>query len=152
LSRGVVVEATEARGGGTAVRIDAQDVYFVPRPRWEQLPAGITSIDVTVRRLNRYTGHTSTTKQTVTATTQITKIASMVDRLPPGQPWELFCPVDFGPNVTLGFLEGTKQVASVVADGSGCGGVSFSLRGKQAPPLSDGGELITRLGHLLGFS
>jgi hypothetical protein len=151
-SRGVVVEATEARGGGTAIRIDAQDVYFVPRPKWEQLPSGITAIDLTIQHEDRSTGRTSTSNQTVTDVAQVSKIVSMVDGLPPGQPWEFHCPADFGPNITLTFLQGSKKVASVFAEGSGCGAVTFSLGGRQGPPLSDGDEFVSRVEHLLGIS
>ncbi len=111
-------------------------------------------IDVSVQRLNPMTGKTTTTSQTVTNASQIATIVSLVNALPPGQPWVTACPADIGPDVTLNFLSaaGAAPLATTVADGSGCGGVSFTLRGRTAPGLSNGPELDTRLGHLLGFS
>jgi hypothetical protein len=93
----------------------------------------------------------------VTNGSQIATIVSLVNALPPAQPWILFCPVDLGPTVTLNFLPApgapaAAPLATVVAGGSGCGGVSFTLRGRSAPALGNGPELDTRLGHLLGFS
>jgi hypothetical protein len=153
-SRELGVTIAAARGGGTAVRADAQDVYWIPKPKWERVPAGVQQIDVSVQRLNQSTGKTTTTSQTVTNASQIATIVSLVDALPPAQPWLLSCPADLGPTVTLNFLStaGATPLATVVAGGSGCGGVSFTLHGKPAPELGNGAGLDTRLGHLLGFS
>jgi hypothetical protein len=153
-SRELGVTIAAARGGGTAIRADAQDVYWIPKPRWERVPAGVQQIDVSVQRLNESTGDTTTTSQTVTNASQIATIVSLVNALPPAQPWVLMCPADLGPTVMLNFLSapGAAPLATAVAGGSGCGEVSFTLHGKTAPGLSDGPELDTRLGHLLGFS
>lgn len=153
-SRGLDVSIEAARGGGTAIRADAQVIYWIPKPKWEQVPGGVQQIDVSVARLNVSTGKTTTTSQAVTSPTQIATIVSLVNALPPAQPWLLFCPVDLGPNVRLNFLSapGAAPLATAVADGSGCGGVSFTLGGKSAPGLSNGSELDTELGHLIGFS
>jgi hypothetical protein len=153
-SRELNVTIAAASGGGTAIRADAQDVYWIPKPRWERVPAGVQQIDVSVQRLNESTGKATTTSQTVTNASQIATIVALVNALPPAQPWVLFCPADLGPTVTLNFLSapGAAPLATAVADGSGCGGVSFTLRGRTAPGLGDSPELLTRLGHLLGFS
>lgn len=152
-SRGLVVSITAARGGGTAIRADAQDVYWIPKPKWERVPAGVTQIGVTVQRLNIKTGKTTTTSQTVTDASQVAKIVSLVNALPGAQPWITACPLDAGPDVTLNFLPaaGAAPLATAVADGSGCGGVSFSIRGKSEPGLSDGPTLDQQLGQMLGF-
>jgi hypothetical protein len=152
-SRELSVTIAAAPGGGTAIRADAQDVYWIPKPKWERVPAGVQQIDVNVQRLDQSTGKTTTTSQTVTNASQIATIISLVNALPPAQPWILFCPADFGPTVTLNFLSapGAPPLATAVGDGSGCGGVSFTLRGRTAPELGNSPELVTRLGHLLGF-
>ncbi len=153
-SRELSVTIAAAPGGGTAIRADAQDVYWIPKPKWERVPGGVRQIDVSVERLNPTTGNRTTTSQTVTNASQIATIVSLVNALPPGQPWLLACPADLGPDVTLNFLTAPSAapLATLVAEGSGCGGVSLTLRGKTAPGLSNGPELDTRLGHLLGFS
>jgi hypothetical protein len=151
VSRGVVVETTEAKGGGTAVRIDAQDVYFVPRPKWERVPAGVDLIDVTVQRMNP----SSTSSYTVSDRVKVAKVVSLVNALPPWQPGFRSCPKDVGPAVTLTFLANagnTDPLAKVVADGSGCGVVSVVLSDRKAPPLSNGDEVVSHIQHLLGIS
>jgi hypothetical protein len=152
-SRGLVVSITAARGGGTAIRADAQDVYWIPRPKWERVPAGVTQIGVTVQRLNITTGQTTSTSQTVTDAKQVAKIVSLVNALPGAQPWITACPIDAGPDVTLNFLSaaGASPLATVIADGSGCDGVSFALHGKQEPGLGNGSTLDQQLGRMLGF-
>ncbi len=153
-SRELSVTIAAAPGGGTAIRADAQDVYWIPKPKWERVPAGVQQIDVSVQRLNQSTGKTTTTSRTVENASQIATIVSLVNALPPAQPWVLSCPADLGPTVTLNFLSapGAAPLATAVAGGSGCGGVSFTLHGKTAPGLGNGPGLDTRVGHLLGFS
>jgi hypothetical protein len=152
-SRDLVVSVTAARGGGTAIRADAEDVYWIPKPKWERVPPGVTRIDVTVQQLNITNGKTTTTTRTVTAARKVAKIISLVNALPPAQPWLTACPLDAGPNVKLEFLSapGAAPLASAYADGSGCGGVSFALHGKQEPGLSGGYTLDEQLGRMLGF-
>jgi hypothetical protein len=152
-SRELLVTVANAPGGKAAVRADAQDIYWVPRPRWEKVPAGVHQLDLRVVRLNEFTGKTSTSNYTVSAARTISRIVSMVDALPAGQPGTEACPADVGPTVTVEFLpaEGRVPLATVVADGSGCGGVSFTLRGKSAPGLSGGPAFDQRLGRMLRF-
>jgi hypothetical protein len=152
-SRGLVVSITAARGGGTAIRADAQDVYWIPRPKWERVPAGVTQIGVTVQRLNVTNGQTTSTSQTVTDPKQVAKIISLVNALPGAQPWITACPIDAGPNVSLNFLSaaGAPPLATANAAGSGCDGVSFAIHGKQEPGLGNGSTLDQQLGRMLGF-
>jgi hypothetical protein len=149
-SRELAVSITNARGGGTAIRVDAEDVYWVPKPKWERIPAGVGLIDVTVQRMNP----SSTSHYTVTDMAKVTKIVKLVNALPPGQPGVIACPADGGPDVTLDFrsASGATPLATAIVDGSGCGGVSLMLRGKRAPFLSGGWTAVPRLGHLIGFS
>jgi hypothetical protein len=150
VSRDISVSVAAARGGGTAIRIDAQDIWWVPRPRSERVPAGVQLIDVTVQRLNP----TSTTSLTVTDAAKVRRIVSLVNALPPAQPGAFSCPADFGPDVALSFRASASAtpLARAVAQGSGCGGVSFTLHGRSEPGLSDGYELVSQLEKLLGFS
>jgi hypothetical protein len=148
-SRGIVVAVTVARGGGTAIRADAQDVWFVPRPNSERVPAGTRLIDVTVQRMNP----ASTSKQTVTDAGLVRKIVRLINARPPAQPGAESCPADIGPAITLDFLarRGASPIATATADGSGCGGVSFALNGKQEPALAGGWQLVRELEKLLGL-
>ncbi|HWE33599.1 MAG TPA: hypothetical protein VG410_08950 [Solirubrobacteraceae bacterium] len=151
-SRQLVVSIAAARGGGTAVRVDAEDVWFVPRPKRERVPAGVAAIELVDHKFNFRTGNTSTSSQTVTDAARVAKIVADVNALPPGQPGVEACPADVGPNVALKFYDvpGGPIVAEADADGSGCGTVAFKLAGRTAPYLTDGSGLIAQLDSLLG--
>jgi hypothetical protein len=149
-SRELGVSIATASGGGTAIRADAEDVYWVPRPKWEKVPPGVNVIDVTVQRFNPQRSSSTT----ITDPTKIAKTVSLVDALAPAQPGVVFCPADFGPSVTLRFVSApdAAPLATVVGDGSGCGGISFALRGKQAPGLTGGFAFVPRIERLAGLS
>lgn len=152
LSRELGVSIAAARGGDAAIRVDAQVVWYLPRPKWERVPAGSTQVDVTVTRTDVKTGQQSSSSQTVTAAATVGKIVSLVDRLPMDQLGPVPCPVDLGPDATLEFLSASgASLATATAQGEGCGLVSFAIRGRSEPQLADGGELVERLGKLLGF-
>jgi hypothetical protein len=153
-SRDIVVEVTRARGGGTAIRADAEDVWLVPRPKSERVPASVNLITYTVSRLNLHTGTTTTSAPTtVTKQSDVRKIVSLVNGLPRAQPGAEACPADIGPDVDLKFYyqQGGPVVAEADAGGSGCGGVSFTLGGRHEPELAGGAELVHQLEKLLGF-
>ena len=120
------VSMAAARGGGTAVRIDAQDIYWVPRPRWERVPAGVQQIDVTVQRLKTADEHhvADGHRRGAGAPDRLAR-----ERAAAGAAVVSSCPVDLGPTVTLTFLQtaAARRSRRAVADGSGCGDVSFTL-------------------------
>jgi hypothetical protein len=143
---GVVV--TAARGGGTAVRADAELVWTVVRPGWERVPAGVRAVTITDDRLGEPAG----SPRTVTDPAQVNRIVALVNGLPRAQPGVFSCPADMGPLVGLSFLPapGAVPVAVASADGSGCGIVTFRIGGRTAPSLSGGPGLIKSLDSLLG--
>jgi hypothetical protein len=148
--RQLSVAIVPARGGGAAVRVDAEDIYWVPRPKLERVPAGVRLIDVSVQRMNPF----STSYLTVTNGAEVAKVIKLVNALPAAQPGVSSCPADDGPEVTLQLLannDKTVPLATVVADGSGCGGVSFRRFATEEPGLSGGGTLDPQLEKLLGF-
>ena len=134
-------------GGGTALRADAEVMWFVLRPRWEKVPRDVSSLQV------RSVANDPPRRRSliVTSRSAIRRIVSMVNRLPAAQPVNQHCPKDSGPDVTLAFLQanGHKPVAVVSADGSGCGGVRFTLRGRRGPALNGGRLLVSELESLL---
>jgi hypothetical protein len=144
VSREVAVQVSAAAGGGTAIRIDAEDTWFVPRPRSERVPAGVKLVVVKDKRGGAV--------HAVTGPAEVAKIVALVNRLPPRQPGVESCPAEIGPTVAIKFYDfsGGPVVAEAIADGSGCGDVGFRLRGKTEPGLSGGQGLIRALGHLLG--
>jgi hypothetical protein len=153
LSELLVVSVARARGGGTAVRADAQVAWVRPRLSTERVPAGVSVITVTDTRLNPHTGKSSTsTPIVVTDAGNVQRITALVDALPLDQLGLVPCPVDFGPDLDIKFYaqQGGPVLAEAVADGSGCGIVSFSVGGKSEPALTGGPGLIQQLEKLLG--
>jgi hypothetical protein len=151
-SRVVIVSAARATGGGTALRADAQVIWVVTRPAWERLPSGIREVTITAH----HPGKPASATVTVTRMSKVRKIVALIDALPAFQPGAFACPADFGSSVELDFRHtpGAAPLAIATADGSGCGGVTFRLRGHRGPPLAGGPGLIRRLSSLLriGFS
>jgi hypothetical protein len=136
-------------GGEAGIRADAQDVYWVPRPKWERVPSGVHIIDAAVDWMNP----SSTSSATVSDPTTVQRIASLVNALPPSQPGVTSCPGDDGPEVTLWFLANDNKsdpLAKIVADGSGCGTVSAVVSNRRAPALSGGTTFVPKLEHLIG--
>jgi hypothetical protein len=146
-SRLVLVTAARATGGGTALRADAQVMSVVTRPAWERIPAGIREVMITAHR----PGKPASAPVTVTVRNKVRRIVALVDALPRAQPGAVACPNDVGPEVRLAFRHtpGAAPLAIATADGSGCGGVTFRLRGHSGPPLAGGPGLIRRLSSLL---
>lgn len=149
-SRAVIVSAARATGGGTALRADAQVMWVVTRPAWERIPAGIREVTITAHR----PGKPASAAITVTVGNRVRRIVALVDALPADQPGAVACPNDVGPEVQVAFRHtpGAAPLVSVTADGSGCGGVTFRLRGRRGPPLAGGPGLIRRLSSLLRIS
>jgi hypothetical protein len=146
-SKTLGVLVTAARGGGTALRADAEVVWWVSRPSWERVPSGVGAVTITDHRL----GQSSPAPRTVTDAATVGRIVTLVDGLPRAQPGAYSCPADMGPMVDLSFLPapGGAPVAVATADGSGCGIVTFSIGGQTAPALSGGAGLIKALESLL---
>ncbi len=152
-TRSLVVSVTTARGGGTAVRVDAQVVWIVPRPSAEAVPRGVRLVVATGRSVDIVSGRVTTTGPVdVTALDKVARIVTLVNRLPVVQPGVFSCPLDTGAGARLKFYDtqGGPVVAQADAGASGCGTVSFWLHGIAAPALSGGPGLIAELDRLLG--
>jgi hypothetical protein len=82
------------------------------------------------------------------------QIVKLVNALGAAQPGAINCPADRGPLVSLVFRRSRSgpALATVIADGSGCGGVSFELGQRPAPPLTGGPGLIKLLQRQLHTS
>ena len=146
--RELIVTVARARGGGTALRADAQSAPVAHRTTAERIPAGITAIAISERRLSG----TSAPAGTVTKLARVRRIVALVNALPLGPSGPIACPADMGPFVTLSFSSAGRPVATAVADGSGCGFVSLSIRDRREPILAGGAGLLRKLSSLLGTS
>jgi hypothetical protein len=145
-SETLLAEVAAARGGGAAVRVDAEVVWLFTRPNWERIPAA-KLVTITWRDPRRR----GEGRLVVNDQTKVARIVSLVNDLPAAQPGTRSCPRAPGAVLSLSFLRSATApaLARVMADGGGCGGVTVTLRGRGAPELKRGPELITRLQSLL---
>jgi hypothetical protein len=95
----------------------------------------------------RFLGGRRVDLRPVRAHAVITQIISAVNQLPPLGPGAYSCPADRGPNVILRLFgaTGSRPVATVNADNSGCGLVKVTIRGRPRPAAREGWRLIMRL-------
>jgi hypothetical protein len=147
--RELIVSVTLASTGGTAVRADAQVVWVTARPPWERVPASARVVTITADEPGRQRPRTLA----VTGA-RVRRIIKLVNALGAAQPGAILCPADRGLLVSLVFrhTRSGPVLATVVADGSGCGGVSFELGQRPAPPLTGGPRLIRQLQRQLHTS
>jgi hypothetical protein len=144
--RELIVTVARARGGGTALRADAQSAPLARRSPTERIPVGVTAIQISERSVSGSTRPPFN----VTDGAKVRQIVELVDALPLGPSGSIACPADMGPYVTLTFMTAGHAVATAVADGSGCGFVGLSIHGTHQPALAGGANLISRLSSLLG--
>jgi hypothetical protein len=130
----------------TGLRVDAQDIWLVPRPRSEKVPAAVRFVDV----------RTSKAHVRVTAAAKVRDIVRSVDSLPIVQPGGVYgCPPDtiHRPTMSLRFLSANgallarARVPGSFAVGS-CAPIEFWIGGQRQKPLS--GHLYGRIERLLG--
>lgn len=129
----------------TGVRVDAQDIWMVPRPPAEKVPAAVRVIEVRSRKeRHRVTG------------TRARSIARLFDALPIVQPGGRYgCPPDTRqrPTLSVRFLSANGvQLARAKVPGSftsgACAPIEFWIRGRRQKPLS--GRVYGRIERLLG--
>lgn len=136
----------ELPGGATGVRADAQEIWVVPRPASEVVPAGVDEVDVGAHR--------------VTDPSQVETIVRWFDALPIVQPESTFsCPaLVAGPTIAVDFRgpDGVLASASYGADtmnhslvSEPCTPIRFSIGTHQENELV-GGSFFLRVEQLLG--
>jgi hypothetical protein len=76
------VEARRAKGGGTALRLDGQTVWTIPRPAGERIPRGVRSLHITIGDPRRHLE----LSRTVTTRTAIARVIAALEGLQ--RPWE----------------------------------------------------------------
>jgi hypothetical protein len=143
-SRELEVETVALRSGWTAIRVDAQDVWVVTRPRSEVVPAGVHAIDIGSHQ--------------VTGGAKVARIIRWFDALPIAQPGVgLYCALirSDSPTVRISFLDGNGDVlarASLLdafhGVSSPCNPIRFSIHGHTQTPLV-GGRFLLRVERLL---
>lgn len=133
------------RDGGTGVRADAQEIWIVPRPRSEVVPAGVSEIDIG----SHHVGDGA----------KVARIVHWFDALPTVQPGLVSCPMLVaGPTIRLVFRGGAGVLAraSFGADtidhslySGRCTPIRFSIGDRREKALV-GGRFLLRVQRLLG--
>ena len=150
-TRWLNVTAVALPRGSTGLRVDAQDVWIVPRSPSEKVPSGVSEIHIT----SAYRGKPPIMSLNVTDPAKIAQIIRWIDALGTAQPTVIFCPVLGGPTVTFDFraASGVLLAKASVLDFQGtsgpCNPISFSIRGHRQTPLI-GGNFLKRVQRLLG--
>ena len=129
----------------TGVRADAQDIWVVPRPASEKVPAAVREVDVQTRKA----------QVRVTSAAKVRRIVRLFDALPIVQPGIYGCPPDTirRPPMSLRFLSARgallarASVPGSFATGS-CAPIEFWIGSHRQKPLS--GHLYGRIERLLG--
>ena len=135
---GLSYDALQLADGSTALRVDAEAVWEVPRSPSEAIPASVA--------LLRVTAHSPAVTERpllVRSAGRVRKFAAFLNSLRLIQPlnFALPCPADFGVKVRLSFYAKGARTPVAVAndDPEACGGVALTLAGARQSPLQDTG-------------
>ena len=155
-SRTLIVKATALGAHTTALRVDAEDVWEMPRPAGERIPAGVHDIDIS----RGVPGRPPTLSQGVTDARKIATIVALIDGLAIVQPGTIVCPMIMinGPTVTFSFRAspGGKvlaQASQIVMPGptTACDPMRLSIEGRTQTPLLGASSFLAAVGRLLGL-
>jgi hypothetical protein len=160
----LVMRAVQLVNGATALRVDAEVVWTIPRAASEKVPAGARLLTISVHEPHRGIGIKAKypivlgrLPSRVASTAQIEKIVALLNERRVQQPGLLHCPLGAGGSVQLGFYASPSTFPPLaVADintvgGKHCGGVSLKIDGMAEPELEDG-SLIEEIGRALGIT
>jgi hypothetical protein len=156
----LVVWAVGLANGSTALRVDAQVVWIVPRPASERIPARahllkISGHEAGGKRFKRTKSERAAVlgrlPSHVTSTAQIEKIVALLNGLRVHQPGERRCPIAPAGSVQLSFYTNPSRPPLAIADihTPGCGGVSLTIDGITEPGLEGGWYLVEEISRIL---
>lgn len=163
-SQALQVTAATLADGRTGVMVQADSVWTVPRPRSEQLPAGVRSVTVALRIGSGLGGmkHQHTRTVRFTEATAVASLVAAVNALQITQPDELYmCPLLLPgrPLLTLRFVSPSSTLAKVqvyVYPGqngdsgwNNCDAIQFWIHGKQQTALISR-TFVPYIGRLIG--
>lgn len=145
LERGIGIELSAGRSGGTAIRADGYAVWEIPRAPSEVVPAGARTVEVWIDR----PGGRGFLAAAVTDRRKVARLTSFVNSRPVTQQITP-CPAS-DPSIRLADLrfEGAGAGPPLArAVETGCGGLEFSIRGHRGRPLDLGYPLESLLWSL----
>lgn len=149
IAREVQVGVASAGPGMTALRVDAQAWWLVPRPAGENVPTNVTSI--LVQRLGRLPRAAKTLHplDRLDTPAQVREAVSLLNSLEVRQPSERTCTTTQGLRFRLVFLGSGQHPDPVAVIEPNCGVVTLSLAGRPQPPLSWAGANFVPLYQFL---
>lgn len=134
----------------TGVRVDAQNVWIVPRSPRSKIPAGVRKIDIK----SAYPSGAPIISRHIIDPGQLRKIIQWIDALEVVQPGTYSCPRLSGPTVTFDFRGPSgaplAQASVLYLHGTSgpCNPIKLTLRGHTQTPLI-GDDLLRRIERLL---
>ncbi len=145
----------------TGVRVDAQDVWLVPRPSSERVPRGVRALQIT-RSWSSQTGPGTTEGFAITFKitdrAQIDQITRWIDALPIVAPGTTACPSAplHPPRVSFTFLSVSGRPLATAAEDANvrepttpCDAMTFTVRGRAQPALLSGAQFLAHVDQLL---
>jgi hypothetical protein len=132
------VSVAAGRGGGTAVRADAEVLW---RPSWEQIPASTRAAAVKLDGV----------AQPVMTVADVARVRDLINADGVAGPGGYSCPAGrSGQDVTVTFLDGRERPVARVSSNSldGCDFLAISVGGRRGPALWGGASLVQRLWSL----
>ena len=149
IAREVQVGVASAGPGMTALRVDAQAWWLVPRPAGENIPNSVTSI--LVQRLGRLPRVAKTLHpiDRLDTPAQVREAVSLLNSLGARQPSQGACAGTQGLRFRLVFLGSGQHPDPVAVIEPNCGVVTLSLAGRPQPPLSWAGANFVPLYQFL---
>jgi hypothetical protein len=150
--RGLMVNAVDAGGGQTALRVDAQVTWVPAKPASEQVPAAAKVVTISAAP-GVVVGAKLPTPVTISNAASVQRIASLVDGLPVFPPARYNCPADLAKGVRMTFRASTggPPLAVVTAGLTGCQGVNVIVGGKPQPSLADGAAAARQVLAIAGL-
>ena len=144
----------------TGVRVDAQDVWLVPRPSSERVPRGVRVLQITRSSSQTRQGTTAGLAFTFKITNRATvdQITRWIDALPIVQPGATACPSQplHPPRVRFAFLSASGKPLAIAAEDANirepttpCDAMTFTVRGRAQPALLNGAQFLAHVDQLL---
>ncbi|MFZ0089155.1 MAG: hypothetical protein WAL63_06605 [Solirubrobacteraceae bacterium] len=161
-SRALSVGLVALAPGITGVRVDAQDVWLVPRSRFERVPRGVHTLQITRSSWQTGPGITEGFAITFTITdrAEIDQITRWIDALPVVAPGVTSCPSQplhpSPPQVRFAFLSASGKPLATAAEDANvrepttpCDAMTFTVCGRAQPALLNGAQFLAHIDQLL---
>ncbi len=147
--RMIGVAVVQLTGTTAAVRTDGEAIWLSPRPNWERIPLGVSSVRFTASGESS-DGRPGPASSPVTVRGQAARrLVVFINSLGIVQPGVRSCPAALFEKVDVRFYDGAgTEVAHAVEDPSGCAFVRLTVGSRTGPSLSDDPSVTDELEQL----